>query len=184
MTIANGSQSDTNYDIPLPKNDNWPHGKMTLPMTKPDEVLNPTDLKCSGYKNTNTAWWDSSQIYGSSEAVTQTLRKMHSDGKLQLTEEGRVQFLPRDADGNPLTGFNNNWWIGMEMLHTLFALEHNAICDMLRGTFSDWTGGSSTKLASSIAHSWRKSIPSNGVRNPEDILPLALVCTYALPWLL
>ena len=29
----------------------------------------------------------------------------------------------------------------MEMLHTLFALEHNAICDVLRGTYPTWTGG-------------------------------------------
>ena len=113
---------------------------MEFPRTKPDDILNETDRKCPGYKNTNTAWWDSSQIYGSSEAVTQTLRQAHSDGKLQLTQEGRVQFLPRDADGNPLTGFNNNWWIGMEMLHTLFALEHNMICDMLRKANPKWTG--------------------------------------------
>ncbi|KAL8900331.1 MAG: hypothetical protein Q9207_005746 [Kuettlingeria erythrocarpa] len=132
--------SDEIYDIPLPKNDDWPHGKMELPRTKPDEVLHPSDLKCPGYKNTNTAWWDSSQIYGSSEAVTSTLRNMHDDGKLLLTKDGREQFLPRDADGNPLTGFNNNWWIGMEMLHTLFAKEHNAICDMVRRAHPDWSG--------------------------------------------
>ena len=28
----------------------------------------------------------------------------------------------------------------MEMLHTLFALEHNAICDRLRGSYPTWTG--------------------------------------------
>ena len=113
---------------------------MELPRTKPDEFLDPSDLKCPGYKNTNTAWWDGSQIYGSSEATTRTLRNLHSDGKLLLDKEGREQFLPRDADGNPLTGFNNNWWIGMEMLHALFALEHNAICDALRRANSGWSG--------------------------------------------
>lgn len=113
---------------------------MQLPKTKPDDVLNPIDKTCPGYKNTNTAWWDSSQIYGSSEEITQTLRTRHKDGHLHLTHEGKAAFLPRDKDGNPLTGFNNNWWIGMEMLHTLFALEHNAICDVLRGTYPTWTG--------------------------------------------
>ncbi|KAL8787695.1 MAG: hypothetical protein Q9195_007651 [Heterodermia aff. obscurata] len=132
--------SNENYDIPLVKGDNWPHGKMELPRTKPDEILSPSDIKCPGYKNTNTAWWDGSQIYGSSEATTRTLRNLHSDGKLLLDKEGREQFLPRDADGNPLTGFNNNWWIGMEMLHTLFALEHNAICDELRNANPNWSG--------------------------------------------
>jgi hypothetical protein len=126
--------------VPLSEGDTWLHGKMEFPRTKPDEILNPTDIKCPGYKNTNTAWWDSSQIYGSSEAVTQTLRNLHSDGKLLLDKEGREHFLPRDADGNVLTGFSNNWWIGMEMLHTLFAMEHNTICDMLRNNHPDWPG--------------------------------------------
>jgi hypothetical protein len=133
-------QNDENYDIPLPEGDEWPYGKMSLPHTKPDATLNPSDVKCPGYKNTNTAWWDGSQIYGSSEAITQTLRTKHPHGKLLLTKEGRESFLPRDADGNVITGFNSNWWIGMEMLHTLFALEHNAIIDMLRIKHEDWTG--------------------------------------------
>ncbi len=113
---------------------------MKLPRTKPDEILDPSDCKCPGYKNTNTAWWDSSQIYGSSEAVTQDLRTKHPDGKLLLTERGGENFVPRDCDGNPLTGFNNNWWIGMEMLHSLFGMEHNAICDKLRKSYPNWTG--------------------------------------------
>ena len=133
-------QSDTTYDIPLPQGDVWPYGDMTLQKTKPDETLNPSDVKCPGYKNTNTAWWDGSQIYGSTEAITESLRTKHPDGKLMLTKEGKESFLPRDADGNVLTGFNNNWWIGMEMMHTLFALEHNVICDMLRSKHADWTG--------------------------------------------
>jgi hypothetical protein len=113
---------------------------MPLPRTKPDETLDPSDIKCPGYKNTNTAWWDSSQIYGSNEAVTQSLRTVNADGKLQLTKGGREAFLPRDSNGNPMTGFSTNWWIGMEMLHTLFAMEHNAICDMLRKAYPKWTG--------------------------------------------
>lgn len=80
-------------------------------------------------------------MYGSTEAVTQELRTKHPDGKLTLTEEKKEAFLPRDpTTGLPLTGFNNNWWIGLEILHTLFALEHNAICDMFRSHHPDWSG--------------------------------------------
>jgi hypothetical protein len=64
----------------------------TLCKGTPNDAL----LYSLGYKNTNTAWWDSSQIYGSSEAVTRTLRTRHKDGKLHLTKDGRVDFLPRD----------------------------------------------------------------------------------------
>ena len=35
-------------------------------------------------------------------------------------------------DRADLTGFNENWWVGLSLLHTLFAREHNAICDHLR----------------------------------------------------
>lgn len=113
---------------------------MTLPKTKPDDVLDPSDVKCPGYKNINTTWWDGSQIYGSTEEATRALRASHPDGKLELAENGTGAFILRDKDGNPRTGFNDNWWVGMEMLHTLFALEHNALCDMFRKAYPNWTG--------------------------------------------
>jgi len=114
---------------------------MAVPKSQRDEVLDNTDVQTPGYKNANTPWWDGSQLYGSSETVTRQLRTKHPDGKLTLTEDRKEAFLPRDpSSGLPLTGFNNNWWIGLEILHTLFALEHNAICDELRSAYPDWTG--------------------------------------------
>ncbi|KAI9054270.1 hypothetical protein LZ554_001438 [Drepanopeziza brunnea f. sp. 'monogermtubi'] len=136
----NHEESDETFDVPLPPGDKWPQEYMKLHKSLPDETLDPSDVKCPGYKNQNTAWWDASQIYGSSEAVTRGLRTIHQDGKLLLTKGGREAFIPRGDDGLPKTGFNNNWWIGMEMLHTLFALEHNSICDTLRLAYPDWTG--------------------------------------------
>ncbi|KAL8377043.1 hypothetical protein RB595_007938 [Gaeumannomyces hyphopodioides] len=120
----------------------WAAGgrKMELPKTKPDAVLDPSDAKCPGYRNKNTAWWDGSQIYGSSEAVTASLRGQEPDGKLALNKDGTGAFLPRDAQGNPLTGFHSNRWVGTELLHTPFALEHNSLYDELRGLHPGWTG--------------------------------------------
>ncbi|KAJ6259430.1 Peroxidasin [Drechslerella dactyloides] len=142
MLTQHNGQSDADFDIPLPPGDTWPHGKMLLHHTKPDATLDDSDIACPGYRNTNTSWWDGSQIYGSEESVTNTLRAKHPDGKLELTpdESGRPIFLPRDVDGNVRTGFADNWWVGMEMLHTLFALEHNALCDMFRKAYPGWTG--------------------------------------------
>ena len=124
--------TEKTLDVPLIDEVSWPHGKMSLPRTKPDAELHPSDKKTPGYRNMNTAWWDASQIYGNSEAETQALRDSTEDGKLLLTKDKREQFLPRDASGNVKTGFSDNWWIGLELLHTLFALEHNNIVDVLR----------------------------------------------------
>ena len=52
----------------------------------------------------NTAWWDSSQIYGSDEVKTMILRGAHRDGKLALDEKLCEKFLFRDGKGKPGDG--------------------------------------------------------------------------------
>ncbi|MEI6412529.1 MAG: peroxidase family protein [Bacteroidota bacterium] len=131
--------SEEEMEVPLPPGDTWSDPAMKLFRTLPDEPLDENDRKYPAYKNKNTHWWDASQIYGSTEAQTEILRGKSPDGKLNM-EEGAVDvFLPRDEKGIPITGFNDNWWIGLELLHTLFALEHNAICDELRKEHPTWT---------------------------------------------
>ncbi len=39
---------------------------------------------------------------------------------------------PDDVDGQTVTGFNVSWWLGLAGMHTLFAREHNVLCDELR----------------------------------------------------
>ncbi|WP_447601134.1 peroxidase family protein [Nitrospira sp. Nam80] len=88
------------------------------------------------YRNTETHWWDGSQLYGSSLAKQRALRSPKGDGKLWM-ENMR---LPREPGrhGFDLTGFNDNYWAGLSLLHTLFALEHNAICDRLKEEHPVW----------------------------------------------
>ena len=45
---------------------------------------------------------------------------------------------PHDLEG-ALSGFTGNWWVGLSLLHTLFTLEHNAICDRLRSEYASWS---------------------------------------------
>lgn len=162
---------------------------MKLFHTKPDDVLDPSDVKCPGYRNKNTAWWDLSQIYGSSEAITQGLRTTNGDGKLSLTKDGKEEFLPRDATGNVITGFSDNWWIGLELLTTMFAREHNSICDMLKTHYPEMSGlvlrqnryptqltaeavtRFLTEPGSLIVLFRRRSIPSSGPLQYSALLP-------------
>jgi hypothetical protein len=126
-------------EVPLLPGDTWPSGHMKVLRTKPDAPLSKLDESCPAYKNINTAWWDASQMYGSDEATTMTLRKGATLGKLAMREDGHTEYLPRDGNNLPLTGFNQNWWLGLELMHTLFALEHNAICDMLHEKHPDFS---------------------------------------------
>jgi hypothetical protein len=50
-----------------------------------------------------------------------------------------MKMLPVDPDtGVHLSGFTENWWVGLAMLHTLFTCEHNHICDVLIKEHPDW----------------------------------------------
>ncbi|MGI9645800.1 MAG: peroxidase family protein [Ilumatobacteraceae bacterium] len=84
--------------------------------------------------NEVTHWWDGSQIYGSDHETQHRLRS-HTDGKLRLDND---HTLPEGHGGGEDSGMVRNWWIGLAMLHNLFALEHNAICDQLKDSNPDW----------------------------------------------
>jgi hypothetical protein len=128
------------HNIQLPVGDSWrsSEGKMSIKKTQADSPLDETDKSAPAYKNVNTHWWDGSQIYGSSEARTTELRHGARSGKLLVDEQKIATFLPRDEHGIPQTGFNSNWWLGLELVHTIFVLEHNAICDALTASYPDW----------------------------------------------
>jgi hypothetical protein len=85
------------------------------------------------FKNQVSHWWDGSEVYGSDEKAARTLRE---GAKLRLSEDG---YLPLDARGAEMTGFNESWWIGLGGLHTLFAREHNLLCDELRANYRGWS---------------------------------------------
>ena len=131
--------STEHMEVPLPEGDSWSEPKMLVHKTLADTPLSDIDRKFPAYRNKNTHWWDGSQIYGSTEAQTDILRGKALDGKLFVEDGTLDDYLPRDHRGIPISGFTDNWWTGLELLHTLFALEHNAICEELRDHFPEWT---------------------------------------------
>ena len=109
--------------------------EMTVGRTQPDPTRLPDGEEMPvTYLNEVTHWWDASQIYGSD---WETQRRLRSglDGKLRLEADGR---LPTGSDGIEETGFVRNWWVGLSLLHTLFAKEHNAICVRLKTQHPRW----------------------------------------------
>jgi Animal haem peroxidase len=135
-----GHHDDTaEIEVPLPEGDRWSDGRMRVHRTLADAPLADIDRTHPAYRNKNTHWWDGSQIYGSSEAQTQALRGKAAGGRLFIEAGRDDSFLPRDARGIPISGFVDNWWTGLELMHTLFALEHNAICDHLAQHYPAWS---------------------------------------------
>jgi hypothetical protein len=113
----------------------------------PPEQVERTDTSDQHFKkgfgqvslNRVTHWWDASQIYGSNQADQNAVRSF-SKGKMATVLVNSRELLPkgqlnvrdnRQNQGYEVTGFHDNWWIGLSMLHHLFVKEHNAIADML-----------------------------------------------------
>ena len=136
--FGHGENHPTEFlEVPLEEGDEWPESPMKVRQTSPDRTRMDGGKEAPTYINTVTHWWDGSQIYGSTEERCRQLRT-GEDGKM-IVEDGR---LPNEAnpalDGVDLTGFNDNYWIGLSLLHTLFVREHNAICDYLKGHYPSW----------------------------------------------
>jgi hypothetical protein len=90
------------------------------------------------YVNLQTHWWDASQLYGDDRATLAKLRT-GSGGQLRTEQVGGQETLSLDpTTGIDLTGFTDNWWVGLSLLHTLFTLEHNAVCDRLHAAYPAW----------------------------------------------
>ena len=129
-------RSETSFvDIPLAANDDWTDPTLKVPVSEPDPA--PAGSKRPpAYANPNGHWWDGSQVYGSDQAVAARLRT-GEEGKLKLEA---TKLLPMNPEtGIELSGFSENWWVGLALLHTIFTREHNYICDLLVREHPDWT---------------------------------------------
>jgi hypothetical protein len=125
------------YELPLETGDPWPQPPLTVLKTLAD----PTRPAGSGgpqtFINHETPWWDVSQIYGGGvDPLDRLPRRSGADGKLIIGADGRLAFPPDPAVSPDHTP---GWWLGLEMMFTLFVLEHNAVCDALRRAYPDWT---------------------------------------------
>ena len=121
------NQKENPIEIQLRDDDDWAERPMTIRRSGRDSTRLAHTTKPPSFINTETHWWDGSQIYGSNLDIQRKVRSFEQ-GKLKLNSDG---LLPLGDDGIDVTGVNGNWWLGLALLHLLFTLEHNAICDRL-----------------------------------------------------
>lgn len=126
----------SSHEIPLRSDDPWHERPMRVPKTPVDPPTVPGSTRPPAYVNENSHWWDGSQVYGSSTDAQKKLRT-GQDGKIKVNADGRLLVDP--ATGLEITGMTENSWVALSLLHGLFALEHNAICDMLKSAFPTWS---------------------------------------------
>ncbi|HYV02798.1 MAG TPA: peroxidase family protein [Actinomycetota bacterium] len=127
---------DPPWEVPLRDDDTWPERPMRIPRTRRDPAWSPDSGMPPTYVTADTHWWDASQIYGSDPKFAAAIRA-GEDGKIRMDEHG---LLPQDLENHvDLTGVAGNFWVGLGLLHTLFSLEHNAICDRLRADYRHWS---------------------------------------------
>jgi len=123
------------WKIHLEAGDNWAEDPMVVERARKDPTADVGSDLPPTYTTDDSHWWDGSQIYGSSPEFADRLRS-HEEGKLRIDDDG---LLPKDLeDGLDLKGVAGNFWIGLALLHTLFTLEHNAICERLRREYPTW----------------------------------------------
>ena len=132
-----GDNEETNsFLFPLGPDDPWEENPMRIRRTGSDG--RSEEEKSAGlppaFLSMESHWWDASAIYGSDPALHPEL--LGREGGRLLTDGGLLPLAP--GDPVPLTGFNDNWWIGLELLHTLFVQEHNAICAALHKQYPQW----------------------------------------------
>ncbi|MEY6432130.1 peroxidase family protein [Thioalkalicoccus limnaeus] len=123
-------------------------------------------------RNTTTAWWDASQMYGYSDVSLQRVKRDPDDAaKLLMVPRDdaagreaagpgeRQGYLPvfeaddpihRDWQGQEAVAFPDNWSVGMSFLHNLFAREHNIFVEEFR------------------RHAERNPDIDSGLRNPAE----------------
>ena len=125
------------YELPTAADDPWPQKPLTILKTLADPTRPAGSSGPETFLNRETHWWDASQVYGGGiEPVDKASRRSGVDGKLLIGDDGKLVF-PEDPRFNP--ELVPGWWLGLEMMGTVFVREHNAICDALKRSYPCWT---------------------------------------------
>ena len=133
--LSHGAGDPRHYfEMPLAAGDPWPQKPLRVLKTLPDPTRAEDDSGPQTFLNTETPWWDASQLNGS--GPDKLPGRSGVDGKLLIGPGNRLA-LPDDPALSP--AFVPGWWLGLAMMSTIFIREHNAIADALKATYPEWT---------------------------------------------
>ena len=131
--FSHASSSESSWEVPLADDDPWPERPMRIPRTAAEPGPAGGSVR---FANTETHWWDASQLYGSSEEFQRLVRSGEA-GRVRLSDDGLLPLDPTTLEDFP--GGLDGWWAGLALLHVLFMREHNAVCDRLRADHPWWS---------------------------------------------
>jgi hypothetical protein len=133
--FSHGTEAEHPFEVPRPRGDPWPDDPILLPRTRRDPRA--TGDPPETFVNTETHWWDASQIYGSTQEFQRAIRKPTlGPGKVAIGTDGLVDVDPALLGSS---GGLDGWWVGLELLHTVFMREHNAVCAVLGAAYPAWS---------------------------------------------
>src|SRR3954470_24292909 len=126
------NETENPWRVDLAADDPWPQHPMEIQRTRQDPSADPSGPP--SFVTADTHWWDGSQIYGSDPAFARAIRSGEA-GRLHITSQG---LLPEEIEAHvDLRGVAGNFWVGLALLHALFMLEHNAICERLHAEYPE-----------------------------------------------
>jgi hypothetical protein len=162
MTVGCASQKVNNVETPLTAQDIARLGCRPADQIDKSYVAEsnaPSHFESGGkerysrapktYHNSNTAWWDASQVYGfDAQSRARVKIDPHDPARLLMvplpgssSAGDRQGYLPVLQDSDPknpdwvrqeATAFADNWSIGLSFFHNVFAREHNQFVDEFR----------------------------------------------------
>ncbi len=85
------------------------------------------------FVSSETHWWDASQLYGTRPPLVEEVR---ADGGRLVVDDELLETIERAVrDANSAEA---NMWLGLALLHIVFAHEHNAIVTRLGEVYPHW----------------------------------------------
>ena len=129
--------ADNTHDLPLADDDSWFERPMHVPKTPVDPPKVAELQPAAGLREQELALVGRVEHLRQHEGRAGRSCASAPAARCKVQDDGRL--FHDETTGTELTGSRDNLWLGLSLLHSLFAREHNAICDMFMQAHADWS---------------------------------------------